>query len=107
VSLIYLEESRRFASPCSFKQKFVCGSLWQAALDSVGIVSYYYYQPTAKGYALSLNLPDLSAAISNTDCGAYWPALVSGPTTPEADIVQTMALDAFRSETVDGEISRI
>ena len=35
---IDLKESRRFASPCPFKQKFVCDSVWQTALDSVGIV---------------------------------------------------------------------
>src|SRR5918993_3501581 len=35
---IDLKESRRFASPCLFKQKFVCDSVWQTALDSVGIV---------------------------------------------------------------------
>jgi hypothetical protein len=38
MAFIYLKESRRFASPCPFKQKFVCDSVWQAALDSVGIV---------------------------------------------------------------------
>jgi hypothetical protein len=38
VPFIDLKESRRFASPCLFKQKFVCDSVWQTALDSVGIV---------------------------------------------------------------------
>src|SRR5918993_3896329 len=38
VPFIDLEKSRRFASPCLFKQKFVCDSVWQTALDSVGIV---------------------------------------------------------------------
>jgi hypothetical protein len=35
---IYFKESRRFASLCPFQQKFICGSFWQKALDSVGIV---------------------------------------------------------------------
>ena len=38
VPFIDLKKSRRFASPCLFKQKFVCDSLGQTALDSVGIV---------------------------------------------------------------------
>ena len=38
VPFIDLKESRRFASPCLFKQKFVCDSVWQTALDSAGIV---------------------------------------------------------------------
>lgn len=38
VPFVNLKESRRFASPCLFKQKFVCDSVWQTALDSVGIV---------------------------------------------------------------------
>jgi hypothetical protein len=63
MSLIDLEESRRVASSCPFKQKFVCGSIWQAALDSVGIASYYYYRETDKGYALSSNF----GPNSNTD----------------------------------------
>src|SRR5688500_4159709 len=38
VPFIDVKESRRFASPCLFKQKIVCDSVWQTALDSVGIV---------------------------------------------------------------------
>jgi hypothetical protein len=33
VPFINLKERRRFASPCLFKQKFVCDSVWQTALD--------------------------------------------------------------------------
>ena len=38
VPFVNPKESRRFASPCLFKQKFVCDPVWQTALDSVGIV---------------------------------------------------------------------
>jgi hypothetical protein len=37
--LIHLHESRRVTSSCPFKQKFVCGSIWQSALDSAGTAS--------------------------------------------------------------------
>jgi hypothetical protein len=55
MSLIHLEESRRVASSCPFKQKFICGSIWQAALDSAGIASYLYYRETDKRYGLPSN----------------------------------------------------
>jgi hypothetical protein len=110
VPFIDLKESRRFASPCLFKQKFVCDSVWQTALDSVGIVPtnitgkrrkdtvveqkvlpYLQFQtPTPARFARS------SASYKcgfDDDCGR--------------NSCQTMALDAFRSQTVDGEIPSI
>ena len=37
VPLVQFNEGCRFASSCLFKQKFVCVSIWQSALDSAGI----------------------------------------------------------------------
>jgi len=37
---VQLQKSRRITSSCSYKQKFVCISIWQSAPDSAGIASY-------------------------------------------------------------------
>ena len=65
--LVQLVESCRVTSSCPLKQKFVCGSIWQSAPDSVGIASYDYYPQTAKRYALPLRQGRLLRQISNTD----------------------------------------
>jgi hypothetical protein len=104
MSFIDLKERRRVASSCPFKQKFICVSIWQSALDSVGIASYLYYRQTAKGYGLPLKTflknrqhfqtTTSNLAVAGSESRENKPSGLANP-------VQTMALDAFRSQTVD------
>jgi hypothetical protein len=66
MALIDLKESRRFASPCPFKQKFVCDSVWQAALDSAGIVPTSITGKRPKDTPVEQDLLAISA-VSNTE----------------------------------------
>jgi hypothetical protein len=108
MAFINLKESRRFARPCPFKQKFVCGSLCQAALDSVGIVPTIITGIQLKDTVVEQKFA--ISAVSNTNFGKFRP--LNRHHKYESDgfgwhnCCQTMALDAFRSQTVDGEIPR-
>jgi hypothetical protein len=109
MAFVQMPESRRIASSCHFKQKFVCVSFRQSALVSVGTASYQYYRQTSKRYALpskprrlgrKLEIPSLKTVGARSRFAGYnYPDAVNP--------VQTMALDAFKCQTVDDKISRI
>lgn len=73
VPFIDLKESRRFASPCLFKQKFVCDSVWQTALDSVGIVPTSITVKRLKDTVVeqSVAVPEVSNTNTSEICPMY------------------------------------
>src|SRR5687767_13854088 len=110
VSFIDLKESRRFASPCPFKQKFVCDSVWQTALDSVGIVPTIITGKRLKDTVVEQKvLPYLQFQTPTTSeiCPVCRRHKSEFDDDGRRNSCQTMALDAFRSQTVDGEIPSI
>src|SRR5688572_25823565 len=110
VPFIDLKESRRFASPCLFKQKFVCDSVWQTALDSVGIVPTIITGKRLKDTVVKQKvLPYLQfqTPASSEICPVDGVNKSEFYDAGRRNSCQTMALDAFRSQTVDGEIPPI
>jgi hypothetical protein len=108
MAFVDLKESRRFASPCPFKQKFVCDSLWQTALDPVGIVPTIITGKRLKDTLVEQNFSNfaLQTPVLMTSARQNRVRAANESGLARSNSSQTMALDAFRGQTVDGEIPR-